>query len=277
MPRLSDQTLLKKEPYRSILNLLSLCGYLNGERTGLQHAHFLYALKEEKLKMNFEKEKEMKQFFDQFNFKGMIRERPQSFNGWKKKKRNVEIRLSDELKQGCITRPQRLNDALALLINKKWIEPKEKPRYRKYYLTRKYWTDLEKRNITYLLNVFDQNTVITGESLYRFYIKNPDGFKPEKTGETLTPFQKHSRFVLCGIPIELIKNLSDEEKKNLNDWLITIETHLWKIMELKYLKTKVSVKEYIEKELQKETSVEDLIRSNHIGFYYTARKSMVED
>jgi hypothetical protein len=40
---------------------------------------------------------------------------------------------------------------------------------------------------------------------------------------------------------------------------------------------KKPVKENIEKELREEISEEDLIRSNHIGFYHTACKSIVEE
>jgi len=276
MPRLNDQKLLIKEPYHSILNLLNVYGYLNGERIGLQHAHFLYALKVEELKMSIEKEKTMKQFFDQFHFRNTTGKGFQALYDRMKKIRAVEVKLPSELKQGCIKRPQRLNDALALLINKKWVETEGKPKYRKYFLSRKYCTDMEKRRIAYLLDIWDQNTVVTGESLYQFYL-NSDGFNPSKQGNTLHPLQKGSKFVLCGLPTELIEDLSNEEKKNLNDWLITIETHLWKIMELKYLKMKMSVKEYIEKELRKGIPGEDLIRSNHISFYYTARKWMVEE
>jgi len=111
----------------------------------------------------------------------------------------------------------------------------------------------------------------------KIFLNNPDGFHPLKPGNTFHPLQTNSNFVLCGLPLKLIMNLSNEEKKNLNDWLLTIETHLWKIIELKYLKMKISVKKYIEKELREVTSKEDAIQSNHIGFYYTARKSMVEE
>ena len=277
MPRINEQTLLKKEPYRSILNLLRLCSYLNHERIGLQHGHFLYALKTKKLKMNIETEKEMEQFFNQFQFKSEAGKGFESLYGGKKNLPGVKIELPGELKRECIKHPQRLNDALTLLINKKWVETKGKPRYRKYYLSKKFWTDLEKRSITSLLNIWDENTIVTSESLYRYYLDNPDGFKPEKPGNTLHLLESSSKFVLCGLPMELIKNLSDDEKKNLNNWLVAIETHLWKIMELKYLKMKMPVKEYSDKKLQKGIPVEDLIRFNHIGFYYTARKSMVEE
>jgi hypothetical protein len=276
MPRINDQTILKKEPYRSILNLLSQCSYLNGERIGLQHAHFLYALKNKGLKMNIEKEKEMKLFFDQFHFKNSAGEGFDALYGGIKKVMGVEKKISGQLKQGCIRRPQRLNDALVLLINKKWVETEGKPKYKKYFLSRKYWADLEKRSITYLLNVWDENTIVASDSLYRFYLNNPGGFNPLQPRGASLPFKKNN-FVLCGLPIGLIKNLSTDEKKNLNDWLITVETYLWKIIELKYLKTKMSVKNYIDKERRDESSVEDMLQSNYIGFYYTARKSMVEE
>jgi hypothetical protein len=277
MPQINEQTFLKKEPYRSILNLLRHCSYLNHERIGLQHGHFLYALKTKKLKMNIETEKEMKQFFNQFHFKSKAENGFESLYGGTKNLHGVEIKLSGELKRECIKHPQRLNDALVLLIKKKWVETEGKPRYRRYYLSRKYWTDLEKRSITSLLNIWDENTFVTSESLYRYYLDNPDGFNPLKPGDVFYPLQTNSNFVLCGLPTKLIKDLSDEEKKNLNNWLLTIEIHLWNILELKYLKTKKSLKGYIEKELQDKKPVEDLIQSNHIGFYYTARKSIVEE
>jgi hypothetical protein len=277
MPGINDQTVLTKEPYRSILNLLRLCSYLNGTRIGLQHAHFLYALKNKELKMNIEKEKEMKQFFDQFQFKTTAGKGFDFLYGGIKKIRDVEIKLPGQLKQGCIIRPQRLNDALVLLINKKWVEVEGKPKYRRYYLSRKYWADLEKKSIISLLNVWDENTIMSSDSLYRFYLNNPDGFNPLKPGGTFLPLTKSNKFVLCGLPTELIKDLSADEKKNLNDWLITVETYLWKIIELKYLKTKVSLNEYIKKELREDIPVEDMLRSDYIGFYYTARKSMVEE
>jgi hypothetical protein len=277
MPRLDDQTMLKKEPYRSILNLLRECSYLNGRRVGLEHAHFLYMLKAKKLKMSVEKEEEMKQFFSQFHFTssdgiGFFPE-----YGGIHRILGKPTKRSGTVKQGCIRRPQRLNDALTMLIKKKWVETEGKPRYRKYYLSRKYYTDLEKRTITYLLNIWNQNMVITSESMYTIFLNKPAGFNPLKQGDMAHPLHTTSDFVLCGLPWEMMKKLSDEEKKNLTDWLLTIETHLWKIIELKYTKMKIPAKKFIEKERQKETSLQDMIQADHIGFYYTACKSMIEE
>ncbi|HWR64364.1 MAG TPA: hypothetical protein VN365_08190 [Candidatus Thermoplasmatota archaeon] len=164
-----------------------------------------------------------------------------------------------------------------MLIRKKWVDIEGKPKYRKYYLSRKYWTDLEKRRISAVLHKWDDNMVITSESLYRFYLDNPDGFNPLKRGDRSCPLEENNTFFLCGVPLDVIKNLSAEEKKNLNDWLIKVETYLWKIMELKYSKAKISVKEYIKKERQGKITTDDLIQSNTMGFYYSAYKSIIEE
>ena len=48
-------------------------------------------------------------------------------------------------------------------------------------------------------------------------------------------------------------------------------------MELKYSKTKIPVKEYIKKDRQGKITTDDLIQFNSTGFYYTARKWMMEE
>ena len=73
----------------------------------------------------------------------------------------------------------------------------------------------------------------------------------------------------------IIWNLNKEEKTQLNNWILNIEKNLWKIMDFKYTKMKMTNEEYCnyrENIKTKEESLHNLYAFNKIGFYYTGEK-----
>ncbi len=289
MPKMNDEQLLVREPYRSVINLLYRCSCTNKERVGLEHAHFLYALMK-KPKINFDKRNEIEYFFKQFDFPTpedrTKRNSTKFFNVYKNIYKSdfsndgVNMEWRSEIKFDCITSAKHLNDILTLLIKRGWIEFEGKRGYRKYFHSHKFYTDSKKREIEFYLKNWTEKNVIDSEFLYQSILQNPDGFKPSEIKNYINPWAgKSSKFLLCGLSATLLSNLSNEEKKDLNDWLLNIEMYLWKIMELKYLKIKIPHKEFEKKRPTKPLKIEDLILlrlSNYIGFYYTASKLMTE-
>jgi len=267
MPKINDEDIYKHDDYRSILNLFKYCSNINFKKTGLTHGQILYALSKKP-----KKDIEMEKFFDQFTF-GLLHKR--KFKDLYKSEpfiiKGKKTELKSELTR-CIVSAKQLNDKLQFLINREWIKPEGKPKYYTYHLTRKYYTDMEKRNIKSMLNEWNDRETIEKLSL--------ELLLPQNSEES---FIKNSHFsseksdwTLFGLSFEFLFNLSDEEKKDMCKWLSDIEKNLWNIMELKFSKQKITRDEFLKQLSKGDTTFLDKGLSLHtINFFYHGYKHMV--
>ena len=153
MPKLIESPkLMDKEPYASIMNLLEICREFHPKYDGLTHAHFLYALTDNPMK-NGEKKDELKKYFEQLE---TPHKKIKSLYHLYDKKQSL---LIWQLDKGCIKWPQRLNEKLNSLIALGWIDPKGKPKYRRYYSSKKFQRFVNKTLINWKLDKFDDKTL----------------------------------------------------------------------------------------------------------------------
>lgn len=235
MSKITDEQLLEKEPYQSILKLLEICTEDENFQEGLTHGQILYVLqKNPKLKEEME---EIKIYIGGYPFSYF---------------ESIRVLSNGEygIKRGCITdrfdAPQRLQEKIDVLIDRKWIEPIGRPRYRKYKLSKSYILQGKKRYYT--------------EKLNRWIDEHPDEilFDQDQTYAEKEVETFFWNYTLFGLSEELLKNLSLRDGKNIEKWMDDIKTNLWNIMELKNNKLKMS-------------------KSNDIGFYYHASKKMIDE
>jgi len=261
--KISEKDILEKDTYMSILKLLeefefeiNKAGIL--ERKGLTHGQLLYALKE-----NPRYDKEMDKYFSR---KDQVGEKFTLDELSKEKKHMGMFIEKNKIVKGCIKNSSQLNEKLKTLIKRGWIESMGTSRYYRYGLTLKYLMDVKKREIKEIIDMWDPDSIIQKDS-YNFSFRE---IFPEI-------INTKGKWTLCGIPRKILVSLSEEEKNLLHNCLEQIEMYLWKIMELKYEKMKMSPKEYIEKQknLNKNEFLNHLIQENNIGFYYMANKSMM--
>jgi len=147
--------LLNQEPYASIMNLLEICRQFHPEYDGLTHAHFLYALMD-KPKMTSEKKEELRNYFKKLFFpplsnKNIKHPKLKSLDNCYYNENSPSL-FQWQLNKGVVKNPQRLNEKLNTLINMGWIDPKGKPRYKKYYSSDKYQRFINIFVINYLIN-----------------------------------------------------------------------------------------------------------------------------
>jgi len=263
--KISEKDILKKDSYRSILNLLEEFELQKNEdgileRKGLTHGQLLYALKE-----NSRYDKDMVKHFTITNLAG---EKITLYELSVDKKFNGRYLAKKKIVKGCIKNSAQLNEKLKALIKRGWVESIGTSRYYRYRLTMKYLMDGKKREIKDIIDIWDPDSIIQKGS-FNFVFREifPELLKTK------------GKWTLCGIPKKILLNLSEEEKNLLHNWLEQIEMYLWKIMELKYDKMKMSPKEYIEKiqKLKKNEVLNQMIQDNNIGFYYTAHKNMMSN
>jgi len=274
MPRnkMKTKKLLKREEYRSIINLMRYCGLTIDKKTNkinnswLTFGQIYWALSKKK---NYDNE--IEKYFSETNFfkkdwYGQLFNQLYSHRVYKKK-----IKW-EPLVTRCIKTPQQLIEKLNILITRGYIEIKGKPRYRKYGLSSKYGTDEKNDTIKNHLDNWKPEEIFDEYTLYPL-LGNNIGFQiPDINKQTLS---QNTSFLLCGIPMDIIWNLNKEEKTQLNNWILNIEKNLWKIMDFKYKKMKMTNEEYYnyrENIKTKEESLHNLYAFNKIGFYYTGEK-----
>lgn len=260
---MSDQALLNKEPYRSIINLFNAMKY--GDE--LTHGHILYALGKgepaiytnKKRYRKIDDREEIKHFFETYDFGyklvvlgNKINRRKKRFEDFfhdgKRRLKTGEI-SQPTLVRGCIKRPQHLNDSLRHLINRCWlqIQPGGKPKYYRYSLSSGFFIDKMKRDIIYLLHTWKSDYVLTEGMI------------------GMRDFSDQRKFLLCGFPIELMEILSEKEKQDLNGWIQSIDETLKKVASLKNEKLKISSSKHLGMDINEQ------INMNYLGFCYYLR------
>lgn len=220
-PKLSNEVLLKKEPYRSILRLMELSGVqfikkaMNPSmniKTGLTPAHLLCALMDEttlKKHMSDDRIFELENYLNGLypNFNSLF---------------EVKKWSSSYLKKGVIISPQQLNEKLVYLIKRKWIVAKGIPRYYKYYLTQKYVSDYLKMRKKEEIDKWPSDSILLDRFVYYSLRKRVSSTRPHK-----------GSWVLCGFPEKVLNNFSGKDKKDFINYLSRIEYYLDKIVDIK--------------------------------------------
>lgn len=195
---LRSETVLKKTPYKEILNLFEQYSFItDGKQHGLSHQMILFAFLDKKKFNKYIKEKYQKEIQTYYN------------NFYSK---NLQKKIEELFfKRGIIKYPKQLSDKLNLLIKKKWIRPKGKPRYYTYFLTNKYFAEK---------SVINQVDKIKSWQPYEIFISSC----------LKGPFEIPPIYLLCG----LSKNeLADVDRKTINEQLLNINKSLGKIYNLK--------------------------------------------
>lgn len=271
MPKIPKEDLLLKEPYKSILNLLSrfqLYGReeidmeahspifyaLNREKTdvkGLTHGQILYALNK-----NPPKDKEKESFFGD-TLKEMTGKKR-----YKAKNRTYKIPSSMYPIERRGISSSRLQEKLALLREKGLIERDGKHKSYTYFLTGNYYLYSDIRNIKQTLDRCDNSNTMNSSPLYSLLYalaqSKHNNKIPFPTSNDLS-----AKFLIWGFPLEIIIKLSENEIELLYKSLRKIEVSIEKIMEIKKSKTNVNIKEYFEK------SLEDNLKMHQFGFCYS--------
>ena len=155
MPKLTDEQILDKEPYRSILNLFKMYSYevVNNKflkSVGLKSYHFMYALGVHK-----EKNEELENFFT----KKLVDPKTMKHSLSTLK----DVQDKEIIKKGCIRNSDRLDKCLKLLIRQGWVEAKGKPRYYIYHLADKYYLGSLIRSIVNEVYSWDKKNIIPDE------------------------------------------------------------------------------------------------------------------
>jgi len=257
--KMSDEDILKREPYRNIVRILRKYSryYDKEKKSWLTHAHLLYAFIDKKKLlsyMNKEKQEEIKKSFNYLDDRFAYGQKFEELYGIPKFFKNAPKHLKrSELKRGCIKNPTDLNDRLTELYKRKLLLKHGKPKHMKYCLSEKYFTDVD---ISFHKHLMDS--------------WKPDSIHKDTLFKPLETEHKGASWLLCGLPYKVIKNLTEKERNELNQWLIVIEENLQKIMQLKYDKMKMNIIDYNKIALGK--SFYDQHTLDSIGFYYKNTK-----
>jgi len=254
MPKMTDEILIKTEPYRSIINLLDFC-YFNSEgKLGLTHGQILYALMDKDTLNKIQDEetqKEMKNFFSQFMLskkklftEGEIKKSclklGLSENETKEtlKKFSKEFEIDDlywyQLKQvtrGCLNNDKDfyakyLNDNLKILQDRGFItyDLKSKSRHRLYFPTLLKSHIKHVENIKLRLDSYDKENVISDTYFLHSCMRDKRFFASD--------IENRSYFNLFGFSYNLLKKLTRKETENLFKRLTIIDDNLRFIMSL---------------------------------------------
>jgi len=261
---ISDEDLLKKPKYKSIMYLLENYSNKDKQKIGLNAGQLLYALKERN--GNFTTKPEMEEFFTKISYFGekTTLQDIASKKIYDYKLSNGKKYIEEEkIYPGCIKNSVHLNDCLKVLIKREWVEPVKgtKSKYYRYKLTHKWYTDKAKRRLISDVKRWKTNNVIDS-NLFDFWVSNK--IKDSKRDEY------YNNFILFGLPCHVIYSLDEKEKSQLNSWVEQASVYLNKIMELKYQKMKVPIDKYLK------LGYNEILELDRIGFYFSASKTLHE-
>lgn len=250
MPKITDEQLLKKEPYSSILNLLRFCVTGAGKKYKkywLTHGQILYALSKKPIQNN-----DTREYFEEIESKQFLSSK---FD---------DLYASSPLKPPRIRRckllPQRLDEKLQVLIDRGWVDVAGEPRYQTYALSETFDVVVTKIHFKQEMDHW------THDSMWSFRMKHD------------TSYFEQSEFLICGLPTETFTEKRPIERdREFIALLQNIDKHIYKIMELKYKLMKMSKKDYYEELSQNYKSPHYLMQLNDIGFYYHASKKMIDE
>jgi hypothetical protein len=262
MPKnpISDKDLLKKDDYKSIMYLIENYQYKDFKKNGLTAGHLLYALRKKNKKFEFDPEIE-KMFT---SYKPYSKKNVTLSDISSDKKINGHHIFDKKIIRGCIKNSVQLNERLKVLKKRGWIETVKntKPRYYRYITTKKWMVDKPRRLLKDDIDLWKPNT-IHEKMVFNFLYKDKKDFDNDND-------KMIYNFILCGLSDKFLLKLNDKEKKQLNSWIKQASKLLYKIIELKYEKMKISFEDFVK------MKYEDISRLNSIGFYYTATKNMVD-
>ncbi len=238
MPKYTNKQLFKREPYRSILNLLQIYGLKikdleNIRSVGLKAYHFMYALgpkvkKDKKLEDFF---KDLKLYVDQ-----------------------------DLIKPSCIKDSVNLDKCLRLLIKKELIWTTGKPRYYTYHIGPEYYAETLKNDYKNDMDKWHIKSYITDTVFDQEMMNSGFGNKPRH-------FCNDNNWLLCGLSREMFKYLSKKEKEQLNKYVNNVVSNLEEIVRFKLNFLELKSPDDIRKILKKEKDI-DLFNLCNLGFYY---------
>jgi len=262
MPKnpISDEELLKKDDYKSIMYLIENYQYQENkdtkkrEEVGLTAGHLLYALR--KKNGDFENDPEMEEFFTDYN---VFSKKKTTLNDIASDKKYNYFVDKKKIIRGCIKNSVQLNERLKKLRDRGWIETKDEPRYYRYFTTIKWIADKKRRMIKKEVGRWKPDSIID-KFIFDVSIRKKFDFMKDKY---------IGSFVLCGIPGVILINLSEKERNELSNWIEKATEYLYKIMELKHKKMKLSEKEYMK------LNFNERLNSSEIGFHYRAYKNPV--
>ena len=258
---ISDNKLLEKDDYKSIMYLLEHYQYRNYKKVGLTAAHFLYALKKRSNRNPYNKK--MEEFFTNYSFLG---NKKITLDDISKNKRHLHLKKGyieeKKIVPGCIKNSVQLNDRLRTLKNRGWIKTSGKPKYYRYFTTVKWVTDKSKRSVNYKLEKWDADSIID-KMLFDILLDN-DNFLKHKIDEPIF------NFVLCGFPYKVLEKLNEKEKKELNQIVYNSTKNLYELIKFKYKIMKISPKK------RNKLNFDEINNLESVGFHFSAYMGMVD-
>lgn len=262
MPKnpISDKDLLKKDDYKSIMYLIDNYQYRDYKKVGLTAGQLLYALKKKNGKTMYDREVE--KIFTRYNVatgKDIILADISS-----DKKIGDRYIFIKEIVRGCIKNSVQLNERLNTLRERGWITPVKgtKSGHYRYITTRKWMVDKPRRRLKNDIDRWNPDSIYE-KMLFDSLFKNKTPLEDNNDKITYD-------FVLCGLSNEFFEKLDNKEKKQLINWIDQASNLLYKIIELKYEKMKISPRLFVK------MKHEDISKLMSIGFYYNAYKNMVD-
>lgn len=230
--KISDEAVLKKTEYRSILSLLQLSGAYSYQ-TGWTAGQLLYALSE-KPEANTDHEQFVQSIetrWQNVKFVSGKNRWSENYAPYKKFSQLYEKKtFSDtgndiyfiysiverwigERKPRQASGSKLLNDKLKFLISRGWVTTgTSKPRYYRYYLTGKYWVMKRQQSMDQSTSEYTQ-TGIDGIDVY---------------------YPKGTSWQLFGFPKEIIDKMSGDNYKRFVSCIKTINKKLCEIADMKY-------------------------------------------
>lgn len=166
------------------------------------------------------------------------------------------LTASDFEKHLKLNNPDRLNKCLKVLIKRTWLKPIGKARYYRYFITETYFY---RRIIRALKIELDQ----WSKDILTDYIFNKNMQKEDFDNKPIL-WEKQSTWSIFGISPELIKVLTNMDKKMLNENIKTVVNNLEEInkMKLKYLNRAAIIR------ANKNHDYKTVYRLYNLGFHY---------
>jgi len=230
MPIISNEDLIKIEPYRSIFVLLT------HYRDGLQAKHFMYALSrkrdDQKKKMEYI-DKDLEEFFtrqDDYHVLTMKKQK-QGLEDLYQKQKTKQATVERRITAGCIkkynTNPnQHLNKCLRILMKRGWVDRTGKRGNYTYFRSRKYHHDRVILSLKKELDIWYEDMLITDF---------PFDLLMQKEGFETTPklADKQVTWELCGFPSFLLEKMDREDTEKINNAITLLKKNLELILQIK--------------------------------------------
>jgi len=238
------ENLMRKEYYSHIILLL---GYFQSRADGLRQKHFRFVLMKDNGRIY--STQKMKDFFEKIDLQYWYR-----------------LNL---IRKGSISAQENLDYYLRYLLKNNVIEKVNRKKPYRYKLTSEFYDEFNKMKIREYIDIWDSDNNIKRDYFFNKFAPS------EKIKHTIESSEGMEKWTLFGLSKNLDEMFTKEEINEITTCLKGIEENLWRIIEIKYRKTKKIMQNKVESAITIEEQIEQKFDNDKlasIDFFYRGKK-----